>query len=148
MQGLILHISASKIKFLQIAEEIEITKKDKNGVLREFVVSQLEDFLSEGMHVDDFLTTAERQTIVRHELENIRTLEGEHFIPGYNTAGLYAGKSILQSLIHEGLIETIYPLHDLDALRKLGGKWFLTLFNKQPFGNFHNFHCFTFHIEI
>lgn len=129
-----MHISASKIKFLQVAEEIEIVKKDRNGILREFIVSRMEDFLGEGMHVDDFLTTAERQTIVRHELENIRTLEGEHFIPGYNTAGLYTGKSILQSFIHEGLIEKIYPLHDLDALRKLGSTWFLTLFTKQPFG--------------
>ncbi|XP_077290700.1 abnormal X segregation isoform X2 [Arctopsyche grandis] len=132
-EGLILHISASKIKFLQIAEEIEIVKKDRSGILREFVVSRMEDFLEEGMHVDDFLTTAERQTIVRHELENIRTLEGEHYIPSYNTAGLYTGKSILQSFIQEGLIEKIYPLHDLDALRKLGSTWFLTLFTKQPF---------------
>lgn len=61
---------------------MELRKQDLNGVVREFLVNQLEDFLSEGMTVEDLLTVAERQTIVRHELENIRALAEEKHIPG------------------------------------------------------------------
>lgn len=117
-----------------MAEEIEIVKRDHSGVLREFLVSQLEDFLEEGMHVDDFLTTAERQTIVRHELENIRASVEENHVPGYHNICLYQGKSILQALLQAGIIEKIYALHDEDELRKLGSQWFMALFRKQPFG--------------
>jgi anoctamin-10 len=91
---LILHVSASKIKFLEVAEELELRKRDKCGLVREFAVSQLDDFLEDGMHVDDLLTTAEKQYIVRHELENIRALADELHVPGYPALRLYEGQSI------------------------------------------------------
>jgi hypothetical protein len=93
-QGLTLHVSASKIKFLEVAEELELKKCDKNGLIREFNVSQLDDFLEDGMHVDDLLTTAERQHIVRHELENIRAQKEDDQVPGYPAFRLYEGQSI------------------------------------------------------
>ena len=89
-----LHVSASKIKFLEVAEELDLKKRDKCGLVREFVVSQLEDFLEDGMHVDDLLTAAERQYIVRHELENIRALKEDDQVPGYPAFRLYEGQSI------------------------------------------------------
>jgi anoctamin-10 len=91
---LTLHVSASKIKFLEVAEELELKKRDKYGLIREFTVSQLDDFLEDGMHVDDLLTTAERQYIVRHELENIRALTVDDQVPGYPAFRLYEGQSI------------------------------------------------------
>lgn len=84
LQGVVLHISASKIKFLEVAEEMEIRKKDVHGVVREFTVNQLEEFMPDGMTVDDLLTVAERQTIVRRELENIRALPEDVHISGYS----------------------------------------------------------------
>ena len=93
-QGLTLHVSASKIKFLELAEELELKKRDKCGLIREFAVSQLDDFLEDGMHVDDFLTTADRQYIVRHELENIRAQKEDDQVPGYPAFRLYEGQSI------------------------------------------------------
>jgi len=93
-QGLTLHVSASKIKLLEVAEELELKKRDKNGLIREFTVSQLDDFLEDGMHVDDLLTTAERQYIVRHELENIRAQKEDDQVPGYSAFHLYEGQSI------------------------------------------------------
>ncbi|GLH12161.1 Anoctamin [Gryllus bimaculatus] len=90
--GVTLHVSASKIKFLEVAEELELKKRDREGLVREFAVSQLEEFLAEGMHVDDLLTTAERQHIVRHELENIRALAEDDHVPGHDGLGLYEGQ--------------------------------------------------------
>lgn len=131
-EGLILHVSASKTKFLRMAEEMEIVKTDRQGVQREFVISQLEDFLEDGMHVDDFLTMAERQTLVKHELDNIRALSEDESIYGYSNFMLYEGKSILQKLSDVGLIQRVYPLHDYDELKKLGQKWILKLCAEQP----------------
>jgi anoctamin-10 len=91
---LTLHISASKIKFLEVAEELELKKHDRSGVMREFSVVQMDDFIEDGMHVDDLLTTAEKQYIVRHELENIRALRNDLHIPGYPAFQLYEGQSI------------------------------------------------------
>nr|CAD7256531.1 unnamed protein product [Timema shepardi] len=132
-EGLILHVSASSIKFLEVAEELEIKKKDSQGLVREFTVSQLEDFLLDGMHVQDLITTADKQYIVRHELENIRALEEDIHVPGYPTLTLYEGQSIVQVCLHWELLDSIYPLHDLEALEKLGNKWYWALFENQPF---------------
>ncbi|KAJ9594502.1 hypothetical protein L9F63_014114, partial [Diploptera punctata] len=132
-QGLILHVSASKIKFLEVAEELELKKMDTTGLYREFTVSQLDDFLQEGMHVDDLLTIAEKQYIVRHELENIRALSEDNEVPGYPAFRLYEGQSIVQVCLHWNLIERMYSLHDTEALDKLGKKWYSSLFAKQPF---------------
>lgn len=113
---------------------MEMVKEDQNGQMREFTVDQLEDFLSEGMHVDDLLTLAERQTIVRHELENVRALAEDTFVPGYPSVALYEGQSILQTCVQCKIINKMYPLHDSEALKKLGKKWYLSLFKEQPFG--------------
>lgn len=131
-EGAVLHISASTIKFLEAAEEMEIMKCDKNGINREFTVNNLEDFLPDGMHVDDFLTTAEKQKIIKHELENIRALPQENSIPGYPQYTLYEGQSIIHVCLTEHLIKTLYPLHDVESLKKLGNNWYMTLFGPQP----------------
>lgn len=131
--GYTLHISASKIKFLETAEEMELMKLDRSGQMREFTVAQLEDFLPEDMHVDDLLTMSERQTIVWHELDNIRALAEDDHIPGYTNYTLYEGQSIFQVCQKYKLVTKVYPLHDQEALKKLGQKWYLSLFEKQPF---------------
>lgn len=133
-KGVVLHISASKIKFLEVAEEMEIQKSDKNGQIREFTVTDLDEFLPSGMRVEDLLTVAERQTIIRHELETIRALAEDDHIPGYPPYTLYEGQSILHVCLQYKLIKNMYPLHDQEALKKLGKKWYLSLFRKQPFG--------------
>lgn len=82
-QDIILHVSASKIKLLEAAEQLELQKKDKEGRLREFSVGHLEDFLvNDNMTVNDILTTSDKQKIVRHELENIRVTNHDNFLPG------------------------------------------------------------------
>ena len=56
---------------------------------------------------DDFLSMAERQFIIKHELENLRARD-EKMIPGYPQAKLYPGKSLCESLYQ--LISWIYIL--------------------------------------
>lgn len=132
-EGVILHISASNIKFLEAAEEMEIMKSDKNGQFREFTVNDIEEFLPDGMHVEDLFTTSERQSIIRHELENIRALTEDNKIPGYNNTTLYEGQSIIHVCLNRKIIKKLYPLHDKEELKKLGKRWYLGLFRKQPF---------------
>lgn len=41
-----------------------------------------------------FLTTAEKQKIILHELQGMRAVASDHNIPGYEKAKLYPGNSI------------------------------------------------------
>lgn len=131
-KGVTIHLSASKFKILEVAEELELRKCDTAGLVREFVLTQLEDFLEDGMDADDLFTTAERQSIVKHELENVRALPDEDHLPGYPSVRLYQGQSIFQILVSQGLVEKCYPLHDPETLKKLGRKWYMNFFNNQP----------------
>lgn len=59
---------------------------------------------------DDFLTMAECQFIIKHELENLRARD-EKMIPGYPQAKLYPGKSLSKSLsacVSEPTLNTPY----------------------------------------
>ena len=40
----------------------------------------------------------------------------------------------VQVCLHWKLVKRIYPLHDQEALEKLGKKWYWSLFGKQPLG--------------
>lgn len=113
---------------------MELTKKDINGVMREFTVENLEDFLPEGTHVDDLFTVADRQTIVRHELENIRALPEDNHIPGYPENPLYKGQSIIEVCKESNIITKIYPLHEEESLKRLSKEWYMSMSSKQPFG--------------
>lgn len=46
-QGLIIHISATKLRLLELADEMGFTKQTKSG-MRNFNVGSLDDFLYEG----------------------------------------------------------------------------------------------------
>lgn len=113
---------------------MNLMKQDRNGVMREFSFGQLDDFLYDGMHVDDLLSAAEKQTMVLHELENIRALTEDDHLPGYQSYSLYEGQSIFQVCRMYEIVTKMYPLHDDEALKKLGKKWYMSLFEKQPIG--------------
>ena len=49
-------------------------------------------FLTED--VDSFLTTAEKQKLILHEMEAVRASDEEGHIPGYDKIKLWTGKSI------------------------------------------------------
>lgn len=112
-RGLVIHISAEDHKFLQIADELEIMKPTKSGVVRNFNISCLEDFfIDDKTAIHNVLTMADRQIIIKHALDSIKATEFEKYIPGYETVSLYHGQSIITACLEEGLIESVYSLRD------------------------------------
>ena len=89
---------------MEVAEELEFRKCDNSGLVREFVLTETKCFLKDGMSEEDLFTTAEKQTIVKHELENIRVKDGENHLPGYPFLKVYPGQSICKFLIHFRII--------------------------------------------
>ena len=132
-QGLVLHLTASRIKLLETAERMELRKKDRDGFLRDFTCAELDEFLGEG-GVDGLLTMCEKQRIVLHELEHIRARSAEHRLPGYPGVQLYPGQSVTRLLLQEGIIAQLFPVHDSAELERLGKSWYAALFQRQPFG--------------
>lgn len=104
-----LHVSASCRKLLELAEEMELKKRDQAGLMREFLFVHLRDFLAPDQLPEDLLTTAEKQFIVRHELDNIRALSEDPSIPGYPNFRMYEGQSIGKSPVLI-IIDFIYPM--------------------------------------
>lgn len=92
-QRLTFHISAGLTKLLELAEEIEMKKHDRFGVLREFTVKELSEFTHD-VDKENLLTTAEKQVLVKHEIENLRALEVDSTVPGYPHIALYEGQTI------------------------------------------------------
>ncbi|KXJ79796.1 hypothetical protein RP20_CCG027517 [Aedes albopictus] len=122
-QTLILHISATQMKFLEIADDMGFMKRTKTGIIRNFNVACLDDFFyDEHMTLEDILTPADRQIIIKHALENIRASEREQHIPGTKTQ-LYHGQSIIQAAQRVEIITNFYSLHDKPKLRKLRHVW-------------------------
>lgn len=127
-----LHVSARNTKFLQIADELEIMKKTKSGVMKIFNISCLDDFFLDGnMDVENILTAADKQIIVKHALDNIKANEHERSLPGsehvsFQTdphvsfmlliesiqVNFYHGQSIISACLEQGIVESVYPLQN------------------------------------
>lgn len=111
--GLIIHVSAENCKFLQLADELELMKPTRNGVMKNFNISCLDDFyIDDSMSIDNVLTLGDRQMLIKHAIDNIKATEFEKFIPGYEHSLLYHGESLIAACLNEGLIENIYSLRD------------------------------------
>ncbi|XP_064640001.1 anoctamin-10-like isoform X2 [Lineus longissimus] len=121
----VVHISASTNRLLAAAELMELRKPCIDGTLREFSLAEVEHYKGSG-DLDTFLTTAEKQRIVCHEIENIRATEADTQIPGYESKlkGLYPGESIVGRMVHDGLIVQLFPLHEEEELKSLTEEWF------------------------
>ncbi|XP_043823293.1 anoctamin-10 [Dromiciops gliroides] len=116
-------IGASPIRLLLGAESVGLVKECNDGTMRVFTYETRQNFKGFSDDNHDFLTMAECQFIIKHELENLRARD-EKMIPGYPQAKLYPGKSILRRLLTYGLVAQIFPLHDNEALKKLESSWY------------------------
>ena len=65
----------------------------KDGIHREFTNRDIENFKG-GDDPDNFLTMAEKQQLILHELEAIRATDDDDNVPGYEFVKLYAGRTI------------------------------------------------------
>ncbi|XP_039109666.1 anoctamin-10 [Hyaena hyaena] len=125
-------VGASKITLLLGAEAIGLVKECNDNTMRAFTYGTRHNFKDFDDDNDDFLTMAECQFIIKHELENLRARE-EKMIPGYPQAKLYPGKSLLRRLLTSGIVIQVFPLHDNEALKKLEDTWYTRFtFKYQP----------------
>ncbi|KAK5600641.1 Anoctamin-10 [Crenichthys baileyi] len=86
-------VGASLERLLSGAEDLGLFKEYNDGSMRGFTRSNkhnFKDFKGDG---DGFLSMAECQYIVKHELDTLRAKEETH-VPGYSHVKLYPGKSI------------------------------------------------------
>nr|XP_055177391.1 anoctamin-10 isoform X3 [Nyctereutes procyonoides] len=116
-------VGASKITLLLGAEAMGLVKECNDNTMRAFTYGTRHNFKDYDDDNDDFLTMAECQFIIKHELENLRARD-EKMIPGYPQAKLYPGKSLLRRLLTSGIVIQVFPLHDNEALKKLEDSWY------------------------
>ncbi|KAI5280991.1 Anoctamin-10 [Manis pentadactyla] len=116
-------VGASKVRLLLGAEAVGLVKECSDDTMRAFTYGARHDFKGFDDNNDDFLTMAECQFIIKHELENLRARD-EKTIPGHHQAKLYPGKSLLRRLLTSGIVVQVFPLHDNEALKKLEDAWY------------------------
>lgn len=88
-------------------------KPTRSGVMKNFNISCLDEFfVDDNMAIDNVLTLADRQIIMKHALDSIRANPNEKHVPGYEHMPLYHGQPLVDALQMEGLIENIYSLRD------------------------------------
>ncbi|KAK6320335.1 anoctamin-10 [Coregonus clupeaformis] len=122
--GDVIVVSAPRCTLLKATEDLGLCKKYRNGDMVAFSYNDRENF----SNVDDmqeFLTLAERQYIVKYELDFLRA-QKEQKIPGVpeSQGVLKARENICQKLEKAGVIKDIFPLHDKQRLTDLGRKWY------------------------
>ncbi|XP_064300243.1 anoctamin-10 isoform X2 [Phalacrocorax carbo] len=116
-------VGASQLRLLLGAESVGLVKECNDNSMRTFTYSSRNTFKGFADDNHNFLTMAECQYIIKHELENLRAKE-EKMIPGYPQAKLYPGKSIVRRLLTSGILVQIFPLHDREELKKLRHSWY------------------------
>lgn len=116
-------IGASRKRLLIGAEAVGLAKECTDGAIRVFTYDNRKLFRDYEEDNDDFLTMAERQYIIKRELEHLRAKD-ETMIPGYPQAKLYPGKSILRRALTSKILVQMYPLHDTEKLKKLSQIWY------------------------
>ncbi|XP_041375586.1 anoctamin-10-like isoform X2 [Gigantopelta aegis] len=123
-QATILYIGASLDRYLVSAEMMQMRKPHTAGDLREFTISDLENFKGSG-EMSTFFTTAEKQKIILKELNSIRASEFDLHIPGYENYKLYPGKRIVKEYLRREVAVRLFPLHEEEFIDKLGKEWYM-----------------------
>ena len=88
-----LFVGATTERLLLAAEMTSMMKPYKDNTHREFTIRDIENFRG-GDDADNFLTMAEKQQLLLHELEAIRATESDEHVPGYEFVKLYSGRTI------------------------------------------------------
>lgn len=85
------------------------------------------------MTMDDILTSADKQFVIKYALENIKAQADER-MPGYAAVSLYHGQSIIHAAMSEELIVNMFSLHNKEFMKRLGTEWWnlKKTFREQP----------------
>ncbi|XP_028843364.1 anoctamin-10 isoform X1 [Denticeps clupeoides] len=124
VDGDVIVVSAPRCTLLRATEELGLCKLDKDGNMSAFSNQDTENFPS-SENMQEFLTLAEKQFIVKHQLETMRAKKDQR-IPGLTQAKgvLRSRQGILQKLERAGVIRQVFPLHDQKRLTALGKEWY------------------------
>ncbi|KAM8846713.1 anoctamin-10 [Synchiropus picturatus] len=125
-------VGASWSRLLSGAEEAGLFKEFNDGSMRGFTCANKNNFKNFHGEGDGFLSMAECQYIIKHELDTLRAKDETH-VPGHEEAKLYPGKSIVRRLQSKGLLIQIFPLHEKEELKRLCFSWYQKVrFSFQP----------------
>ncbi|XP_029359321.1 anoctamin-10 isoform X1 [Echeneis naucrates] len=116
-------VGASQQRLLSGAEDVGLFKECSDGSMRAFTCTnkhKFKDFKGDG---DSFLSMAECQYIIKHELDTLRARDETH-VPGYTEVKLYPGKSIIRRLQSKGILIQLFPLHEKEELKRLSFSWY------------------------
>ncbi|XP_061633624.1 anoctamin-10 isoform X1 [Phyllopteryx taeniolatus] len=116
-------VAASWQRLLSGAEDLGLFKEFNDGSMRSFTCINSHSFKEFHGDGDGFLSMAECQYIIKHELETLRAQDETH-VPGYTQAKLYPGKSIIRRLLSKRILIQMFPLHDKEELKRLSFKWY------------------------
>ncbi|XP_036399736.1 anoctamin-10 [Megalops cyprinoides] len=123
-EGDIILVSAPRCTLLRVTEELGLCKLYEDGSMTPFSYQDRSSF----KNIDDmqeFMTVAERQYVVKYELDSLR-VQKDQYIPGLPEAKglLRARGSIFQKLEKVGVIQAVIPLHDQSQLDSLAKTWY------------------------
>ncbi|KAM9816357.1 anoctamin-10 isoform 1-T1 [Syngnathus typhle] len=121
--GDIIMVSAPRCTLLQATEELGLCKTFKNGEMETFSYDNRENFRhSDNMEM--FLTVAEKQYIVKYELEGLRARRDVR-IPGLaDKYALQHRDNIWHKMISAGVVVDTFPLHNKAKLKELSKSWY------------------------
>ncbi|XP_076844677.1 anoctamin-10 isoform X2 [Brachyhypopomus gauderio] len=127
-------------RLLAGAEEVGLFKEFNDDTIRGFTFVNRESFKDFQGDGDGFLSTAECQYIIKHELDTLRA-KGEVHVPGYPKLKLYPGKSIIRRLQSHGVLLQYFPLHDKEELKRLSFSWYRNIkLSAQPLDNIRHYY--------
>uniref|UniRef100_A0A7N6BUV9 Anoctamin n=1 Tax=Anabas testudineus TaxID=64144 RepID=A0A7N6BUV9_ANATE len=145
-------VGASWQRLLSGAEDLGLFKEFSDGSMRAFTCANKLNFKEFKGDGDSFLSMAECQYIIKHELDTLRAKDETH-VPGYTQTKLYPGKSIVRRLQSKGILIQMFPLHEKEALKRLSFSWYKKVkLSLQPLGElkkyqlsltFNFFNCFA-----
>uniref|UniRef100_A0A096LTC7 Anoctamin n=1 Tax=Poecilia formosa TaxID=48698 RepID=A0A096LTC7_POEFO len=121
--GNIIVLSAPRCTLLRATEELGLCKIYHTGEMEAFAYNDRDNFRnSDNMEV--FLTLAERQYIIKYELDGLRA-QKDLRIPGLpDSCTLQKRDNIWQKLGQVGVVVDTFPLHNPDKLKDLSESWY------------------------
>ncbi|KAK2918217.1 anoctamin-10 [Channa argus] len=121
--GDIIVVAAPCCALLRATEELGLCKPYHNGDIAAFSYNDRDNFKNSD-NMEMFLTLAERQYIVKYELDALRAQRDQR-IPGLPDSYLLKSRdSIWQKLGSFGVIVDTFPLHNPSKLKSLCKAWY------------------------
>uniref|UniRef100_A0A3P9HQ22 Anoctamin n=1 Tax=Oryzias latipes TaxID=8090 RepID=A0A3P9HQ22_ORYLA len=130
-QSSIIVVSAPRCTLLRATEELGLCKTYNTGEMEAFSYNDRDNFRNSN-NMEAFLTLAEREYIVKYELEGLRA-QKDLRIPGLpDKYTLHNRDNIWQKLCLAGVIVDMLPLHNSEKLKQLKEAWYLGNQLSQP----------------